>query len=225
MSSLAHWGLAVTPPRSPEGPERAIELVAARFVRTWGFTTVNMVAWRFRLLSRTGDSRIVLARRALERLPDICWLDPTCEWFSLLDRDSPLKAAIAKILSVAGDVDRDELGRALGKRHQLRDAPPIVIQTYLTALLDQLRASPAIPARLSHEERALVAMLRAAGGSDDLPSLRRQVDAQSLEPLAVIRALHTSPLFLRTSRGTYRLVGSPLSCAALIPSRAWQAAV
>src|SRR5579863_2758613 len=44
---------------------RAVERTAVRFVRTWGFSTVEMVAARFRMTSKASVPRGSLARQAL----------------------------------------------------------------------------------------------------------------------------------------------------------------
>ncbi|HSZ84314.1 MAG TPA: hypothetical protein VLA14_18640 [Polyangia bacterium] len=220
--SLAHWGSEPGPDVSLAGPERAIEITAARFVRTWGFTTIEMVAACFRLVRRSTEPRAVLARRAIERLPDLCWLEPTREWFSLLERDSPGKTALAKIAAVTTDVDGAELHLALGKRHAFRDVPPAVVESYL-AVLTRLPRPTSTRHGLTPEETALVLLLRADGGSADVQTLRARAADLSLDGASVARTLRVSPLFLPAGRGRTRLIGSPRGYPMLVSSPAWQA--
>ena len=201
--------------------ERAIRSVAERFVRTWSFTTVEMVAGRFRPSRPSTRTRTSLVRRALALMPDLCWLDPTCEWFSLLDCASPATATLDKIESLAGAqrLDREELFAALDKRHTFRDVPHVVVQSYLSALLARPRAATATAlARLSDEERTLVALLNSAGGSLDTETLRHQAAARGFDAATVMRALQASPLFLRSGRGLYRLVSVPFARTEVAPS-------
>jgi hypothetical protein len=222
MMSLAHWGSDPGPYVSLAGPERAIEITAARFVRTWGFTTIEMVAACFRLVRRSTEPRAVLARRAIERLPDLCWLEPTREWFSLLARDSPGKIALAKIAAVTTDVDGAELRLALGKRHAFRDVPPAVVDSYLGVLT---RLPPSTRHGLTPEETALVLLLRADGGSADVQTLRARAADLSLDGASVARTLRASPLFLPAGRGRTRLIGSPRGYPMLVSSPAWEATI
>jgi hypothetical protein len=225
MSNLACRAEPGVTPLSLAGAERTIEQVAARFVRTWGFTTVDMVAARFRILKALVEPRAVLARRALERLPDLHWLDPTREWFTLTARPSTMTAAVAKVWATVGDVELDELRLALGKRHSFGGAPWGVIQTFLATLSHTSRVAADGAAACSWEEEVLVAMLRGTGGSDDLRSLRRRALDLGLDPRTLCRTLEASPLFLHTSRGQYRLVGSPVGWPALGGSPAWHSTV
>jgi hypothetical protein len=224
MRSLAHWGSDPGPDVSLAGPEHAIEITAARFVRTWGFTTIEMVAACFRLVRRSTEPRAVLARRAIERLPDLCWLEPTREWFSLLDRDSPGKIALAKIAAVTSDVDSEELHLALGKRHAFRDVPPVVVDSYL-AVLTRLPRSTSRDNGLTREEKALVLLLRADGGSADVQALRARAAELSFDGASISRTLRTSPLFLPAGRGRTRLIGSPRGYPMLVSSPAWEATI
>jgi len=224
MMSLAHWGSDPGPDASRAGPERAIEITAARFVRTWGFTTVEMVARCFRLVRRSTEPRAMLARRAIERLPDLCWLEPTREWFSLLERDSPGKAALAKIAAVTTEVDGAELHLALGKRHTFRDVPPAVVDAYL-AVLTRSPPSTSRDNVLTREERALVLLLRAEGGSAEVHTLRARAAELSFDGAAISRTLQTSPLFLPAGRGRCRLIGSPRGYPMLVSSLAWEATI
>jgi hypothetical protein len=224
MISLAHWGSELGPDASRAGPERAIEITAARFVRTWGFTTIEMVARCFRLVRRSTEPRAVLARRAIERLPDLSWLDPTREWFSLLERDSPGKQALAKIAAVTTDVDGAELHLALGKRHTFRDVPPAVVDSYLAVLTRQ----PPTTSRdngLTREETALVRLLRYDSGNADVQTLRARAAELSFDGASISRTLRTSPLFLPAGRGRYRLIGSPRAYPMLVSSPAWEATI
>jgi hypothetical protein len=224
MMSLAHWDSDRAPDASRAGPERAIEITAARFVRTWGFTTVEMVASCFRLVRRSTEPRAVLARRAIERLPDLCWLEPTREWFSLLGRDSPGKLALAKIAAVTTDVDGAELRLALGKRHAFRDVPPAVVDAYL-AVLTHLPPSRSHDDALTREETALVLLLRADGGSAEVQTLRARAAELSFDGASISRTLRTSPLFLPAGRGRCRLIGSPRGYPMLVSSPAWEATI
>jgi hypothetical protein len=185
----------------------AIQRTAARFVRTWGFSTVEMVAAKFRILARPSLPRETLARRVLAELPDIEWLDPTREWFTLLDRASPMRAAIEKIVAVAGVIERDELEEALGKRRAFADAPPSVVRAYVEALKARVSRSGDARAALTHEEHVVLEAFERAGGAATLTDLRDATRGRLL-PDALARVLAASPLFLRSSRGAYRLVGS-----------------
>jgi hypothetical protein len=192
--------------------ERAVEMVATRFVRTWGFTTVSMVAQRFRLTTTGRAPRSVMARRALSGLRDLRWLDEEHEWFTLLDSDSPTSIAFAKIVAVLGTVDRQDLLLALGKRHSFGDAPERVVRAYLDELVSRHQWARAWSARTSsasaptREERMVVECLRDAGGTAEIAVLRRAAEHNSISPDALIRTLSRSPLFVRVARGTFALV-------------------
>jgi hypothetical protein len=206
--------------------ERAIRSIAERFVRTWSFTTVEMVAGRFRPARPSTQTRTSIVRRALAVMPELRWLDPACEWFSLLDCASPATATLDKIAALAGaqGIDREELSAALDKRHTFRDVPHVVIQSYLSTLLARPRATTdAALARFSDEERTLVALLDAAGGSLDTESLRHQAAAFGLDAATVLRTLQASPLFLRSGRGLYRLVSVPVARTEVAPAPRWEA--
>jgi hypothetical protein len=216
-----------------EAVERAVARVATRFVRTWGFTTVGMVAQRFRLTTTSDEPRPVMARRALSRLRDLRWLDADHEWFTLVECDSPPSAALAKIMAVCGSVDLEDLVPALGKRHSFGDAPASVVRAYLDELVGRHErsrawaAGPAIASALTRAEQVLVDSLRDAGGSADIAILRRDAARRSISEEILTRTLAQSPLFMRVSRGTYRVVGTglPIEPRRLMSSARWEAAL
>jgi hypothetical protein len=183
----------------------AVERTAVRFVRAWGFSTVEMVAAKFRMLARAALPRDTLARRALAELADVAWLDPTREWFTLLERPSPMRAAIEKIVAVAGIVERDELELALGKRHAFGDAPPSIVRAYVETLAARVSRSSDPRSALTPEEHVVLEAFERAGGA--LAELREATRGR-LVPEALARVLGKSPLFLRAGRGAYRVVGS-----------------
>jgi hypothetical protein len=200
--------------------QRAVEAAAVRFVRTWGFTTVGMVAQRFRLTITTNESRLFMTRQAISRLPDLRWLDPICEWFTLIERDSRPKTALSKILAVSGDIDLEDLGLALGKRHSFRDVPHDVVRSYLAELVSH-HVRVAVPARagaLTRVENVLVDALHERGGCADIDVLRRDVKRRSITPAALKRTLSESPLFIRVAHGIYGIVGAPIEPRTLISS-------
>jgi hypothetical protein len=207
--------------------QSAVDVTATRFVRTWGFTTVGMVAQRFRLTTTTNESRLSLTRQALCRAPDLRWLDPICEWFTLIECDSRPKAALAKILAVSGDVDREELARALDKRHSFREVPYDVVRAYLAELVSHHArvAAPRHAGGLTRVEHVLVDVLHERGGCADIHALRRDVKRRSITPAALKRTLSESPLFLRVAHGIYGLVGAgagvPVGPRTLISSDQW----
>jgi hypothetical protein len=211
--------------------ERAVERVATRFVRTWGFTTVGMVAQRFRLTTTCNAPRSVLARRALSGLRDLRWLDAEHEWFTLLESDSPTSTAFAKIVTVLGAVDRQDLLLALGKRHSFGDAPERVVGAYLDELISRHQRARAWSARPSdasdptREERMVVECLRDAGGVAEISVLRRAAKTRLISAEALMRALSRSPLFARVARGTYGLIGAsaPPAPRRLLSSGRWEA--
>jgi hypothetical protein len=174
-----------------------------------------------------------MTRRALLRLSDLCWLDPTCEWFTLINCDSSMKATFAKILDVGGDVDREDLVVALGKGRSFRDVPVGVVRAYVNALVDSFEPSPRRGTGrrdavvLTREERVLVEFLRYAGGDAELETLRREARQSSITPGALKRTLSCSPLFLRVTRARYRLIGSgaPLTSRPLLSSGQWEARI
>jgi hypothetical protein len=217
-------------PELPSGASRigvAVERVAVRFVKTWGFSTVGTVAGHFRLPTRATASRSLLARRVLAGLPDVAWLDPTREWFTLLDRASAMRSAVEKIVSTAGVVDLAELELALGKRHSFGAAPPRVVRIYVGALAARVSRDRLFPgALLSPEEKVVLGVFEHAGGTVTTEELREQT-RHRLAPAALTRVLQASPLFLRSARGAYRVVGSPFlpPVPALVPWRQWQAAL
>jgi hypothetical protein len=223
----AMWSPSLRRPETlAPSDERAIRSVAERFVRTWSFTTVEMVAGRFRPSRPSTQTRTSIVRRALALMPELRWLDPACEWFSLLDCASPATATLDKIVSIFGPIDREELFAALDKRHTFRDVPHVVVQSYVSALLARPRATTAAAgARLSNEEHTLVALLDAAGGSLDTETLRHQAAARGFDAATVMRALQASPLFLRSGRGLYRLVSVPSARGEVAPSPRWEATV
>jgi hypothetical protein len=204
----------------------AVERTASRFVRTWGFSAVEMVAARFRMTERAPAPRSTLARRALAALPDIAWLDPGLEWFSLLDHPSSMRAAIEKIVATVGAVEPVELEQALGKGHSFCGAPPAVVHAYVVAL--SRRVTPFGAGRrgpwLDPEEHVVLDALERAGGHADLRKLR-QTTTGRLAPALLTRVLNASPLFLREARGSYRVVGAFPSASAptLVPSLSWEA--
>jgi hypothetical protein len=209
MSSPSPTFEAPVLPSCPEQIGLAVERVAVRFVRTWGFSTVEMVATKFRLLLRAPAPRAPLARRALAALPDLAWLDPTREWFTLLDRPSAMSASIEKIVSNVGAVGLEDLEAALGKRHSFGAAPLAVVRAYLAALATRVarRGSLSPDAHLTTGERVVLAAFEGAGGVAALADLRAATHDR-LEPAMLTRVLQGSPLFLREGRGTYRLVGT-----------------
>jgi hypothetical protein len=221
-------------PRAPldeESIERAVSRVATRFVRTWGFTTVGMVSERFRLTTTCNEPRSVVARRALARFRDLRWLDAEHEWFTLLETESPPKAALAKIIAVTGSVPREDVLSALGKRHWFRDAPHDVVCAYLDELVRSHNRSRSWSASTTNEsiptreEQVLIDAFRSAGGSADLEILRRHARRSSISEEALTRTLSNSPLFVRVARSTYRLLGAPLPLRLrpLLTSGRWEA--
>jgi hypothetical protein len=211
--------------------ERGVARVAVRFTRCWGFTTVGMVSERFRLTTTCTESRSVVARRALALFRDLRWLDPAHEWFTLLEVESPPKAALSKIIAVTGGVPREDVLSALGKRHWFRDAPHDVVCAYLEELVrghNQSRpwnaptTSESIPTK---EEQVLIGAFRSAGGSADLEILRRHAKRSSISEEALTRTLSNSPLFVRVARSRYRLLGAPIPIRTrrLITSGRWEA--
>jgi len=220
MSSLAPAQRTPFVSSCPEQISRAVVRVAIRFVRTWGFTTVGMVAASFRLCVPAPAPRTSLTRRALCALPDLEWLEPTQEWFSLLDLDSAMRSALEKILAVRGGVETDELVRALGKRRSFGGAPPAVVKSYVAALSARA-ARPAGNASITADEHAVLEALHEAGGVADLGELRRATRG-TLSDVELTRVLQASPLFLRAGRGAYRVVGFPTQ-PPMVLSAAWQA--
>jgi len=219
--AVSFTSAAVVTPDS-ERMDSAVERTAVRFVRTWGFSTVGMVAGRFRLLGKATAPRDVLARRALAALPDIEWLDPTREWFTLLDHESAMRAAIEKIVAVAGVVEREDLEQALGKRHAFGDAPPAVVRAYVEALAARVARRRTPLATFTEEELVVLEALERMGGRASLPELR---EATRLSPDALAHVLRSSPLFLRETRAIYRVVGASLwrTMPGPTPPRHWRA--
>ena len=221
--------------------QRSVEATAARFVRTWGFTTVGMVSQRFRLTVTTDASRLFIARQAISRQPDVRWLDPTREWFTLIERDSRPKAALAKIFAISAHIDQidridridridqEELTRALGKRHTFRDVPSDVVRAYLTELIaSHARAGTGRDFRaeaLTLAESVLVDVLQERGGYAPLEVLRREVKRWSITAEALKRTLAESPLFIRVAQGLYGLIGTPAAPRTLVSSPRWEAAL
>jgi hypothetical protein len=187
--------------------DAAVGRTAARFVRTWGFSTVGMVAGKFRLLAKASAPREVLARRALSALRGITWLDPAREWFTLLDHPSAMREAIEKIVAVAGVVEREQLEEALGKRHSFGSAPPAVVRAYVEALAARVLRPGSRGPTLTPEELVVLEAFERVGRTAGLPALRAATRGRLAEP-ALAHVLRSSPLFLREARGTYRLVGS-----------------
>jgi hypothetical protein len=209
---------------------RAVERAAVRFVRSWGFSTVEMVASRFRMTTKATIPRASLARQVLVALPDVEWLDPAREWFTLLERESPMRAAIEKLMSAFPVIARADLEQALGKRHSFGAAPPAVVSAYVDALLGGVsrRGAPRGRAALGPEELLVLRALERLGGHAAVALLRETTRGQ-LSPVALNRVLQTSPLFLHASRGAYRVAGSsapPLSPPPVLgPAREWRAAL
>jgi hypothetical protein len=221
--------VATSVPVVSSGSEKisgSVERTAVRFVRTWGFSTVETVAGHFRILAKSPAPRASLARRALASLPDLAWLDPTREWFTLLDRDSMMRASIEKVVNALGVVDRDDLELALGKRHSFGAAPPRVVRAYVETLAARVARQGAICENvvLSLEEQTVLEAFERLGGAAELEPLRAET---RLQTTALRRVLDRSPLFLRASRASYRLVGAfavgPAPAAARAPE--WRAAV
>jgi hypothetical protein len=189
--------------------DSAVERTAERFIRAWGFSTVGMVAGKFRLLAKATAPRQVLARRALAALPDIEWLDPSREWFTLLDRESAMRAAVEKIVAVAGVVEGHELEKALGKRHSFGDAPPAVVRAYVEALAARVVRRGPFDWTLTAEELAVLEAFADAGASLGLAELRVAMGGRVPEA-SLAHVLRASPIFLREARGLYRVVGPRL---------------
>jgi len=229
--------LASSPAKRTRGNEetiaRAVEMVAVRFVRTWGFTTVDMVSHRFRLTMAPTGSRSVMAREALTRLSDLRWLDPARQWFTLIGRESPMQAALAKVVAVSGCIDRDDILLALGKHHSFGQAPNGVVRAYVAELVGSQAwarpsgGGPTSASALTREERVLVDLLRCTGGSATTELLRHEAARHSIAPEALKRVLWRSPLFLRMARGSYRLVGTyaPIAPRTLLTSGRWETSV
>jgi hypothetical protein len=183
-----------------------------------------MVAARFRIVDKVKAPREVLARRALAALPGILWLDPTREWFTLLDCESAMRAAIEKVVGVVGVVGRAELEQALGKRHAFGAAPLVVVRAYVEAIAARVarRSSPVV---LTPGEHVVLEAFERAGGRASLTELRAATRGR-LAPLSFARVLRESPLFVRESRGTYRVVGSlPLTRVTAPALHQWAAVV
>jgi hypothetical protein len=187
--------------------DSAVERTAVRFVRAWGFSTVGMVAEKFRLIAKAPAPRVALARRVLARLPDLEWLDPTREWFTLLDRESSMRAAVEKIVAVVGIVEGHELEEALGKRHSFGDAPPAVVRAYVETLATRVARRGPFDWTLTSEELIVLEAFEQAGSSLGLAELRAATRA-SVPEASLTHVLRSSPLFVRASRGRYRVVGS-----------------
>jgi len=210
----------------PDRVSEAVERVAARFVRTWGFTTVSMVASRFHLWTRTSVPRASLTREALGEVPDVAWLDKDREWFSLADRESPMTRAFAKIRAIARTVDSADVALALGKGRSFGNAPAGVVRAFVSGLMTRAARRPTLDptaAGVTRHERALVEVFREAGGTGEIKSLRELAAERGLTDAVVNRTLASSPLFLRAGHGTYRLIGVALRRTQLISSPRWQA--
>jgi hypothetical protein len=192
---------------SSEQISSAVERTAARFVRAWGFSTVGMVAGKFRLLSRAAAPREVLARRVLSASPGVTWLDPAREWFTLLDQPSAMREAVEKVVAVAGVVEREELEEALGKRHSFGGAPAAVVRAYVEALAGRVLRRGARGATLTPEELAVLDAFEHTGRTASIPRLRAATRGRLSAPV-LAHVLRSSPLFVHEARGTYRVVGS-----------------
>jgi hypothetical protein len=192
----------------------------------WGFSTAGMVAARFRIIEKVTAPREVLARRALAALPDIVWLDPTREWFTLVERESAMRDAIEKVVATVGVVEREELEQALGKRHSFGAAPPLVVRAYVEALAARVARRRSARSELSSEEHVVLEAFERAGGHASLAELRR-VTAGRLASGGLTHVLKASPLFVREARGIYRVVGTRPwpTVPGLAPWGEWRAAL
>jgi hypothetical protein len=203
--------IAVAPERHREAA--AVGAAAIRMVQHWGLVGIDEVAAR----AETQTSKVIsteTARRVVRALPRTCWLDGSDRrWFSLLGARSGALTAIGKVFAVADEVPLGELRAALVKAlPAIAEVPVEAFARYVvevarcTVAGDRARlARPA--AVLTRPETTLLELLRAAGGSLDLATLRRRADAASLPDTTLGRLLRLSPLVLPIGRNCVRIVG------------------
>jgi hypothetical protein len=193
-----------------------VAATAVRLVSHWGLSTVESLVERVRLLRAAPTSRSFVCR-LLVALPRLRWLDSTMEWFSFLGDRSRLARGIAKVFAVAQRVPFSELRLALGKgQARAPQVPGQVLTRYLSdvahcqldgeLVVSGERPDDAAPAG---DEAVLVDLLGLARPDLDLHSLRSAAAARAVPPESVRRLLRDSPLFLRTRRSHFRLVGLP----------------
>lgn len=205
------------------GAATHIVAAAQHMTQHWGLAAVEAVAARAQSLAGRPVTE-ALARRVLEALPGVYWLDGAAHgWLTFLGAGaSPgaatpasggMVAAVHKVFTVAAAVRLDELRAALAKALPgVDEAPTRVLERYLAdaagcAIDDAAVVRGPAGGELTHGERTLVDLLRAAGGEAGVDGLRRDARAAAVPRTTVNRLLELSPLFLPAGNGRARLVG------------------
>ena len=190
---------------------------ALQMMQYWGMARVDAVARRAEVLAaRPVDP--ALARRVLQALPGLLWLDGNArEWFSFPDQQGGIASALLKVFAVAPRVKLSELRSGLAKALPgLDDVPDRALERYLgdvaACVMDgpfvQRRAGVTPPSVLTTGETTLLRLLDAAGGELGLEELRAQTRSTTLPRSTVSRLLRLSPLFLVTPDDRVRLIGN-----------------
>jgi len=190
----------------------AIISTATSFISWWGMGTVQSVMARVGTLkSAPHDAGTI--RRVLAGIPQLRWLDESREWFSLRSGTNRLTILVRKVFTFVSRIARGELIRTLLKGQIPGFHPPApVLERYLADVADCrfegefVRPRPAEQAlALTAAERVLIDALRAGGGELPMTHLKSNLRSE-LPPWKIRHTVDSSPLFLRSERGTVRLI-------------------
>lgn len=172
--------------------------------------------WRGDIAHKTS-----IIRRILTTLPDIHWLSPDNDWFTLSgNARNRLRNALVRILSVSDRVPIGEMREALKRFHRLGGAvPPTSIlgafcntQSFCRqeggAVLATTRFNP--DETLGKTELLLSEVLREAGGVMSGMDFQRNCLARGLNENTFFQYLTYSPIVLRIARAVYALPGATI---------------
>jgi hypothetical protein len=215
--AIAFGGIEIALGGDTNGFAATVAATAVRLVSHWGLSTVASVVDRVGVLRSAPTSRGFVCR-LLVALPRLRWLDSTMEWFSFLGDRSRLARGVARIFAVARRVPFHDLRRALGKgQARAPEVPGNVLTRYLSDVAQcQIDAGRVVSgqrlvdAAPVGDEAVLVDLLGPARPDLEVRALRGAAAARAVPPERVERLLRHSPLFLRTRRSHFRLIGHPL---------------
>ena len=228
----SHTGLMLSAEETTSPAAVAAE--ARKLVEHWGATTVDELSARL-----TADGAPVadadVIRLVVSSLDGFSWLDRQSGWFWLQNgRRNRLLNQIAKIMSIAEQIDLGELREGVGRHHRMHGFRPprevlatLCVQSQLyTRLGDTIRGTEALPdwrELLGRNERTLAEILFEEGPvmrRDELE--RRAIVDRGLNRSSFYVYLGYSPILARYAPGVYGLRGAQVSAGevqALIPPR------
>jgi hypothetical protein len=203
-------GLVIRPGQAQLVRETALH--ARRLVNRNGAARIEELTLRL-----GGRAPLGAARRILEAVEDVIWLDDSRSWFIIRGAPSRATRTLQKMLSVSPRLTVGELDDGLRRSRQLVVLPSDVVrllcarQSWLTfdASTDRVTTNVHLDQgwTLTPIERGMVAIFHRAGPTLTFTDMLELGARDGLNPKSVGPYLTHSPVIRRLARGRYALCG------------------